>query len=127
MERRQVVPVYIAFLLVMVPFGALAARLARLDAPASRAVVFSVATRNSLMVLPLALALAELLAIAALVVVTQTLIELVGMVGYIWLVPRIWPARAKPSSGTQSVVARRSRRSGSGSQHRDAAGDGEHP
>ena len=64
-----VVPIYAAFLVVMVPLGILAARIARLDVRASRAVVFSGATRNSLVVLPLALALPEPLEIAALVVV----------------------------------------------------------
>ena len=43
-----VVPLYAAFLLVMVPLGMLAARCARLDVPAARAVVFSGAMRNSL-------------------------------------------------------------------------------
>lgn len=89
-----VVPLYAAFLLVMVPLGLLAARTARLDAPASLAVVFSGATRNSLVVLPLALALPEPLALAALVVVTQTLVELVGMVAYVRFLPRLVPAGA---------------------------------
>ncbi|MFB9817283.1 arsenic resistance protein [Paeniglutamicibacter sulfureus] len=84
-----VVPLYAAFLLVMVPLGMLAARPARLDAAATRAVVFSGATRNSLVVLPLALALPEPLALAALVVVTQTLVELIGMVLYVRFLPRI--------------------------------------
>lgn len=88
-----VIPLYAAFLVVMVPLGMLAARVARLDVPASRAVVFSGATRNSLVVLPLALALPQPLAIAALVVVTQTLVELVGMVIYVRLIPRLIPAR----------------------------------
>lgn len=84
-----VVPLYAAFLLVMVPLGMLAARWARLDVAATRAVVFSGATRNSLVVLPLALALPEPLALAALVVVTQTLVELIGMVLYVRFLPRI--------------------------------------
>lgn len=41
------------------------------------------------MVLPLALALPDALAIAAVVVVTQTLVELVGMVIYVRAVPRL--------------------------------------
>lgn len=93
-----VVPIYVAFLVVMVPLGILAARVARLDVPASRAVDFSGATRNSLVVLPLALALPEPLAIAALVVVTLTLVELVGMVVYVQL-PRLMPARSAASPG----------------------------
>jgi ACR3 family arsenite efflux pump ArsB len=83
------IPIYIAFLAVMIPLGIAAARIARLDVPASRALVFSGATRNSLVVLPLALALPESLAIAALVVVTQTLVELLGMVVYVQLIPRL--------------------------------------
>ncbi|WP_457967828.1 bile acid:sodium symporter [Arthrobacter sp. D1-29] len=87
-----VVPLYAAFLLVMVPLGMLAARQARLDIPATRAVVFSGATRNSLVILPLALALPEPLALAALVVVTQTLVELIGMLLYVRFVPVLVPA-----------------------------------
>lgn len=84
-----VVPFYAVFLLVMVPLGMLAAKLARLDVPATRAAVFSGATRNSLVVLPLALALPEPLVLAALVVVTQTLVELIGMVLYVRFLPRL--------------------------------------
>lgn len=90
-----VVPVYVAFLVVMAPIGAVAARLARLDVPASRALTFSGATRNSLVVLPLALALPDGFALVPLVVVTQTLVELVGMVLYVRLVPRLIPARRR--------------------------------
>ena len=86
-----VVPIYAAFLLIMVPLGMLAAKPALLDASARRAVVFSGATRNSLVVLPLALALPEPLSLAALVVVTQTMIELVGMIFFVWAVPRLIP------------------------------------
>lgn len=90
-----VVPLYAAFLLVMVPLGLLAARTARLDAPATLAVVFSGATRNSLVVLPLALALPEPLALAALVVVTQTLVELAGMVAFVRFLPGLVPADSR--------------------------------
>lgn len=83
------IPVFVAFAALMLPIGALAARLARLDAPGRRAAVFSGATRNSLVVLPLALALPPALALAPLVVVTQTLVELVAMVAFIRLVPRV--------------------------------------
>ncbi|SEF11583.1 Arsenite efflux pump ArsB, ACR3 family [Arthrobacter alpinus] len=82
-----VVPLYAAFLVVMVPLGMLAAKSARLDAPATLAVIFSGATRNSLVVLPLALALPEPLSLAALVVVSQTLVELIGMILYVRYLP----------------------------------------
>lgn len=84
-----VVPIFVAFLVVMVPVGIGVARVARLDVPSSRAVVFSGATRNSLVVLPLALALPDALALVPLVVVTQTLVELIGMVVYVRIVPRL--------------------------------------
>ncbi|MBT2390731.1 arsenic resistance protein [Streptomyces sp. ISL-1] len=90
-DVAAVVPFYVLFLVVMAFSGRSVARLFRLDAPASRAIVFTGATRNSLVVLPLALALPDELAIAAVVVVTQTLIEVLGMVAYVRLVPRLLP------------------------------------
>ncbi|KOV68074.1 hypothetical protein ADL00_14920 [Streptomyces sp. AS58] len=42
-----------------------------------------------LVVLPLALALPDSLAVAAVVVVTQTLVEVIGMVAYVRLIPRL--------------------------------------
>lgn len=83
------VPVYVLFAAVMVPVGILAARVAGLDAPGSRAIVFSGATRNSLVVLPLVLALPAAFDLAPLVVVTQTLVELVAMVVFVRLVPKV--------------------------------------
>jgi ACR3 family arsenite efflux pump ArsB len=87
----QVVPVYVAFVMVMVPVGMAAGRLAGLDVPGRRAIAFSGATRNSLVVLPLVLALPATFDLAALVVVTQTLVELVAMVVLVRLVPRLIP------------------------------------
>ncbi|MEU6270047.1 bile acid:sodium symporter [Saccharopolyspora shandongensis] len=89
----RVVPFYVLFLVVMAFAGRAVARLFRLDALDGRAIVFTGATRNSLVVLPLALALPDALAIAAVVVVTQTLVEVVGMVIYVRAVPRLLPAR----------------------------------
>ncbi|MCV7575831.1 arsenic resistance protein [Micrococcus luteus] len=86
-----VVPLFVAFAVVMVALGVVAARWARLDVPAGRALVFSGATRNSLVVLPLALALPASLDPAPLVVVTQTLVELGAMVSLVRLVPRLLP------------------------------------
>ncbi|GAC67248.1 arsenic resistance protein [Gordonia soli] len=87
----RVVPFYVAFLVVMAVLGTVAARVFRLDVPSARALVFSGATRNSLVVLPLALALPDGYELAAAVVVTQTLVEVIGMVVYIRLVPRLIP------------------------------------
>lgn len=90
-DVAAVIPFYAAFLIVMAFTGLAVARLFGLDVPATRAIVFTGATRNSLVVLPLALALPDRLAIAGAVVVTQTLVEVVGMVAYVQLVPRLAP------------------------------------
>ncbi|QHC58614.1 bile acid:sodium symporter [Rathayibacter sp. VKM Ac-2760] len=87
------VPVYAGFLVIMAAAGLGVARLFRLESSATRALVFSGATRNSLVVLPLALALPASLALAPVVVVTQTLVELVGMVVFVRLIPRLAPER----------------------------------
>ncbi|MET0197613.1 arsenic resistance protein [Rhodococcus sp. RS1C4] len=94
-ELASAVAVFIAFLVVMAFVGLAAGRIARQDVPATRALVFSGATRNSLVVLPLALALPDSLSVAAVVVVTQTLVELVGMVAYVRLVPLLVPSRKR--------------------------------
>jgi ACR3 family arsenite transporter len=86
-----VVPFYVLFLVVMAFAGLGVSRLFRLDPAPARAVVFTGATRNSLVVLPLALALPDRLAVAAAVVVTQTLVEVLGMLAYVRLVPRLVP------------------------------------
>ncbi|MBV2363543.1 arsenic resistance protein [Streptomonospora nanhaiensis] len=89
----RVVPLYAAFLGIMLLVGLGVGRAVRLPVPETRAVIFSGATRNSLVVLPLALALPAQLAIAPLAVVTQTLVELVGMVVFMRLVPALTRAR----------------------------------
>ena len=89
-----VIPVYVAFLLLAPLMGALAARLFALPAAAARAVTFSALTRNSLVVLPLALALPDdVRGLAATAVIVQTLLELIGELVYIRLIPAlVWRA-----------------------------------
>ncbi|MFB7187032.1 arsenic resistance protein [Streptomyces sp. NPDC056230] len=101
-DVAAVIPFYAAFLVVMAFVGKGIARLFRLDAPASRAVVFTGATRNSLVVLPLALAVPDTLSVAAVVVVTQTLVEVLGMVAYVRLVPRLVPTDEAAAAPTGS-------------------------
>lgn len=91
-QIAAVVPVYVAFLVVMPLLGRVAAGLLDLNTGESRALVFTSVTRNSLVVLPLALALPAGYELAPAVVVTQTLVELTGMVVLTrvvpaWLVP----------------------------------------
>lgn len=90
----RVVPVYAAFAVVMTAVGWVAGRGARTDVPGRRAVVFTGVTRNSLVVLPLVLALPAGYALAPLVVVTQTLVELVVMVILVRVVPLLLPVSA---------------------------------
>lgn len=89
-----VVPVYMGFLLLAPLMGVLASRLLALPAVTARAVTFSASTRNSLVVLPLALALPEdVRSLAATAVILQTLVELVGELVYVRLIPKwVWPA-----------------------------------
>lgn len=98
------VPVFVLFAAVMVAVGMLVGRVAGLDVPGRRAVVFSGATRNSLVVLPLVLALPAALDLAPLVVVTQTLAEHVAMVVFVRLIPRVVPARPGPSTDQAAVA-----------------------
>lgn len=85
-----VIPVYLGFMLAAPLLGRLAALLLRLPASEARAVTFSAATRNSLVVLPLALALPdEVRGLAAAAVITQTLVELLSELVYIRVVPRL--------------------------------------
>ena len=75
--------------------GAAARLLARLFglAPAhGRVLAFSFGTRNSFVVLPLALALPPSFEQTAVVIVFQSLVELFGMIVYLWWVPgRLFP------------------------------------
>jgi ACR3 family arsenite efflux pump ArsB len=82
-----VVPVYLAFLLVMPLVGRLAVALFALPLREGRALVFTATTRNSLVVLPLALAAATTYRLTPAVVVTQTLVELFGLVVLVRTVP----------------------------------------
>src|SRR5690606_16944759 len=90
-------PVYVAFLVLAPVLGVLSAKAFRLDTPAARAVVFSASTRNSLVVLPLAMALPEpIRGLAAAAVITQTLVELVGELVYLRAVPAWVKVRGAP-------------------------------
>jgi ACR3 family arsenite transporter len=90
------VPLYAVFAAIMAGVGAVAGRVARLDGPGRTAVIFSGVTRNSLVVLPLALALPAGFALTPLVVVTQTLVELLVMVTMVWVATRRATAPLSP-------------------------------
>ncbi|MGO4530059.1 hypothetical protein AB4Z30_13345 [Paenibacillus sp. 2TAF8] len=83
----NVIPIYAVYLIIMPFISRFIAKLFQLDTGAGRALIFSAATRNSLVVLPLALSLSpEWATIVAAVIVTQTIVELAGELIYIRLV-----------------------------------------
>lgn len=92
-----VIPFYVVFLAVMAILGLAVARLFRLRTQDRRAIVFTGATRNSLVVLPLALALPDAFGVAGIVIVTQTLVEVIGMVIYVRVIPKLTPPPSKPA------------------------------
>lgn len=85
----QIIPIYLAFLVISPLLSRWIARAFRFDREASLALAFSAGTRNSLVVLPLALALPEGAILASAAIVTQTLVELVGELFYIRLLPLV--------------------------------------
>ncbi|MBF0885035.1 arsenic resistance protein [Gluconobacter sphaericus] len=90
----HVVPIYAAFA-VFAPFlGWGISKLFRLEAPAGRALAFSGATRNSLVVLPLALAVSGAAPLLPAVIVTQTLVELASALLFIRVMPRLGASRS---------------------------------
>lgn len=86
---RQVLPVYVAFAVLAPAVAWCVAQLFKLPAPAARAVAFSGSTRNSLVVLPLALAVPSAMPVLPAVIVAQTLVELVSELVYIQLMPKL--------------------------------------
>lgn len=91
-DVRAIVPAAIVFVLFLAAAAVLAKGFAsalRLPPPQARVLAFSFGTRNSFVVLPLALALPAGWELAALVIVFQSLVELVGMAVYLVIVPRI--------------------------------------
>ncbi|WP_049899193.1 arsenic resistance protein [Natrinema sp. J7-1] len=99
------VPVYVAFLVVMPLLGRFVADRLGMATGEARALVFTATTRNSLVVLPLALALPAGYELAPAVVVTQTLVELAGMVVLTRAVPA-WLVPEEPSRAFGRLVLR---------------------
>ncbi len=84
-----VIPFYLVFAVVASLIGWSISRLFCLDAPAARAIAFSAGTRNSLVVLPLALAVPGAIPVLPAIVVTQTLVELLSELVYVRFIARL--------------------------------------
>lgn len=87
-ELRTVLPVFVLFLLAAAVLAKGIAVQLRLPAEQGRTLAFSMGTRNSFVVLPLALSLPTGWEVAAVVIVVQSLVELFGMVAFVWMIPR---------------------------------------
>lgn len=82
-------PIYVAFHVVIPIVAWPVSKAVGLPPQAGRAIAFSAATRNSLVVLPLALAVPGAIPLLPAVIVTQTLIELLASLIYIRVMPRL--------------------------------------
>ncbi|MFN3617244.1 MAG: bile acid:sodium symporter [Aquabacterium sp.] len=85
---EPVLLLFAVFLVAAVWLARWIARWLKLPTAQGRTLAFSLGTRNSFVVLPLALLLPSGWEVAAVVIVAQSLVELLGMVVYVWLVPR---------------------------------------
>ncbi len=84
--------VYLAFLIIAAFIARVLANFFNLPVSQGRVLAFSLGTRNSFVVLPIALALPPSFDLAVVAVVFQSLVELFGMVAYLWWVPkRLFP------------------------------------
>lgn len=91
----RAVPIYIAYAVLAPLIGWWCARIAKLDAPAGRAIAFSAGTRNSLVVLPLAFAVPNAMPMLPAIIVAQTLVELISEVVYVRVMPRLGDGRSR--------------------------------
>lgn len=91
--------VFVTYLVLAALFARWLAGVFRLPPRSGRVLAFSMGTRNSFVVLPLALALPDALQAAVVVIVFQSLVELFGMMFYLrWV-----PGRLFPDSGPTSA------------------------
>jgi ACR3 family arsenite efflux pump ArsB len=87
-QLQKMVPVFVLFLIAAALLAKGIALQLRLPVEQGRTLAFSMGTRNSFVVLPLALLLPAGWEVAAVVIVVQSLVELFGMVAYVWVIPR---------------------------------------
>ncbi|WP_220270484.1 arsenic resistance protein [Halomonas sp. DQ26W] len=86
---------FTCFLLVAALLARLLAHTFTLPAVQGRVLAFSLGTRNSFVVLPLALSLPASYELAVVAIVFQSLVELIGMAIFLWWVPkRLFPMNA---------------------------------
>ena len=90
----QVVFIFIGFLLFAALLGKGLGKLFKLPTASARTLAFSFGTRNSFMMLPIALTLPSAWQAAVVVIVFQSLIELFGMVAFLrWVPSKLLPEK----------------------------------
>ncbi len=80
--------IFSAYLIIAGILARILAHITRLPTSQGRVLAFSLGTRNSFVVLPLALALPPSFELAVVAIVFQSLVELVGMTIYLWWIPK---------------------------------------
>lgn len=80
---------FIGFLLITPLLAKGLSRFVKLPVRQARVLAFSLGSRNSFVVLPIALALPDSFEITVFVIVLQSLIELFGMATYVWFIPKL--------------------------------------
>ncbi|MCS6881301.1 MAG: arsenic resistance protein [Oscillochloridaceae bacterium] len=91
MSLGHIVLIYLGYLALVLLIARVLGWLLKLEARPARTLCFSMGTRNSFVVLPFALALPETMHLVIPVIVLQSLVELAGMLFYLWYVPRLFP------------------------------------
>src|SRR5699024_441258 len=81
-------PLSVAGAAIVMVLGALISPAAKLNTPARRAVTFSAVTRKLLLILPSVLAVPAPFALARVVVVTVSVVEVCVVILMVWAVPR---------------------------------------
>lgn len=85
----QIISIYVIFALASPLLGWFTGRLFQLPSSAGRTLAFSAGTRNSLVVLPLSLAIPGAMPLLPAIIVTQTFVELISELIYIRLIAKL--------------------------------------
>jgi len=84
-----IIPIYVVFAIIAPIIGFSIGKIFKFEVKDKSAIAFSVATRNSLVILPLALAIPNALPLLPAVIVTQTFIELISSIVYIYIFKKL--------------------------------------
>lgn len=87
----KLIPIYLTFIIIMFTAGLGIVKVLKIPPTPGRALILSGVTRNSLVVLPLALSVSDKYPLAPLAVITQTLVELLVMVALLKVLPWLLP------------------------------------